>query len=47
MLDLTWKVFTSTGSIDTYLLYKEMERESIPQPEGISEEVKVLDHPIS
>ncbi|WP_077616422.1 YqzL family protein [Caenibacillus caldisaponilyticus] len=26
MLDFTWKVFCMTGNIDTYLLYKELER---------------------
>ncbi|MGV3488029.1 MAG: YqzL family protein [Tuberibacillus sp.] len=26
MLDFTWKVFCMTGSIDTYLLLKEMEQ---------------------
>lgn len=25
MLDFTWKVFCMTGSVDTYLLMKEME----------------------
>ncbi|MHA6250947.1 YqzL family protein [Oceanobacillus sp. CAU 1775] len=25
MLDTTWKVFTQTGNIETYLLLKEME----------------------
>ncbi|MDF2945669.1 MAG: YqzL-like protein [Bacillales bacterium] len=28
MLDFTWKVFSKTGSIDSYLLYKELEREN-------------------
>jgi hypothetical protein len=28
MLDFTWKVFSKTGSIDSYLLYKEIEREN-------------------
>lgn len=27
MLDFTWKVFCMTGSVDTYLLMKEMENE--------------------
>ncbi|WP_081412381.1 YqzL family protein [Tuberibacillus calidus] len=27
MIDFVWKVFCKTGSIDTYLLMKEMERE--------------------
>ncbi|MCM2677845.1 YqzL family protein [Alkalicoccobacillus plakortidis] len=28
MLDLSWKVFTNTGNLDTYLLIKELERDS-------------------
>ncbi|MDQ0254363.1 hypothetical protein J2S74_001738 [Evansella vedderi] len=27
MMDLTWKVFSMTGNIDSYLLYKEFERD--------------------
>ncbi|UOE95679.1 MULTISPECIES: YqzL family protein [Bacillaceae] len=27
MLDFSWKVFSKTGSIDTYLLMKELERD--------------------
>lgn len=29
MLDLTWKVFCMTGSVDTYLLMKEMEKDDV------------------
>ncbi|TSB46755.1 YqzL family protein [Alkalicoccobacillus porphyridii] len=28
MLDLSWKVFSHTGNVDTYLLIKELERDS-------------------
>ncbi|HLR40124.1 MAG TPA: YqzL family protein [Virgibacillus sp.] len=28
MLDLTWKLFSQTGNIETYLLLKELESES-------------------
>lgn len=28
MLDLTWKLFSETGSIETYLLMKELEDDS-------------------
>ena len=28
MLDLTWKLFSETGSIETYLLLKELEVDS-------------------
>lgn len=31
MLDLTWKIFCMTGSIDSYLLIREMEKESEEQ----------------
>jgi len=27
MVDFTWKVFCMTGSLDTYLLYKEIEKQ--------------------
>ncbi|MEB1807585.1 YqzL family protein [Alkalihalobacterium sp. APHAB7] len=27
MLDFSWKVFSMTGSVDTYLLIKELEKE--------------------
>ncbi|MBB5354522.1 hypothetical protein HNR43_000478 [Anoxybacillus mongoliensis] len=27
MLDFTWELFSRTGNIDTYLLFKELERE--------------------
>ncbi len=27
MIDLTWKVFSQTGNIETYLLMKELEEE--------------------
>lgn len=28
MLDFSWKVFSMTGNVDTYLLVKELERDS-------------------
>ncbi|WP_284140430.1 MULTISPECIES: YqzL family protein [unclassified Virgibacillus] len=28
MIDLTWKLFSQTGNIETYLLLKELEKES-------------------
>lgn len=41
MLDLSWKVFTNTGNLDTYLLIKELERDSEaengPEDTGTSE----------
>ena len=34
MLDFTWKVFTQTGNIDTYLLFKELEKEKHGGPDS-------------
>ncbi|MCB7068875.1 YqzL family protein [Caldibacillus sp. 210928-DFI.2.22] len=34
MLHFTWKVFTQTGNIDTYLLYKELSKEMEQAPEN-------------
>ncbi|WLV23591.1 YqzL family protein [Aciduricibacillus chroicocephali] len=31
MLDLTWKLFSETGSIETYLLMKELEGENVEE----------------
>jgi hypothetical protein len=28
MIDLTWKLFSQTGNIETYLLYKELSSEA-------------------
>lgn len=33
MLDLTWRLFCMTGSIDSYLLIKELENEAKELPE--------------
>lgn len=46
MLDFTWKVFSETGSIDTYLLYKELEKKSHSAPEDQEEELAELDFPV-
>jgi hypothetical protein len=41
MLDLTWRLFCITGSIDSYLLLREMEKEhSDPEPEQRSKETR-------
>ncbi|MCA1031789.1 YqzL family protein [Bacillus timonensis] len=48
MLDFTWKVFSNTGNIDTYLLFKEMEKENQEGPDLLeNEELAQLDSPIS
>lgn len=46
MLDFTWKVFCMTGSVDTYLLMKEMESgdinlQSPPTDENMNQESSV------
>lgn len=47
MLEFTWKVFSETGSIDTYLLYKELEQTSSKQLEDEEQELAILDFPIT
>lgn len=47
MLDFSWKVFSMTGSVDAYLLVKELERDSDEQQESFdSEEDNMFDAPI-
>lgn len=47
MMDFTWKVFTQTGNIDTYLLFKEMEKENQEIPGNQIEELAKIDFPVS
>ncbi|MFD2679952.1 YqzL family protein [Bacillus seohaeanensis] len=48
MLDLTWKVFSQTGCIDTYLLFKELEQDNKQDDSFLyEEEVNELDFPIT
>ncbi|WP_174730179.1 YqzL family protein [Mesobacillus harenae] len=47
MIDFTWKVFSQTGNIDTYLLFKELEKENQEIPGNQEEELAQLDFPIS
>ena len=47
MLDFTWKVFSQTGNIDTYLLFKELEKENQEIPGNQNEELAEIDFPIS
>ncbi|MDF0727210.1 YqzL family protein [Cytobacillus sp. S13-E01] len=47
MLDFTWKVFSSTGNIDTYLLFKQLEQEKEDGPDSQEEELAEMDFPIS
>jgi hypothetical protein len=47
MLDFTWRLFTKTGNIDTYLLFKEIEKELTNGAETEKEELTELDFPVS
>ncbi|MBN6888909.1 YqzL family protein [Cytobacillus horneckiae] len=47
MKDFTWKLFSHTGNIDTYLLFKELEKDNQDIPENQDEELAELDFPIS
>lgn len=47
MLDFTWKVFSQTGNIDTYLLFKELEKDNNTTPGYQEEELADIDLPIS
>jgi len=47
MLDFTWKVFTQTGNIDTYLLFKELEKETQEIPDNLDDELAIIDFPVS
>ena len=46
MINFTWNVFTQTGSIDTYLLLKELEKQNEDQSEVIKEEYKEIEFPL-
>ena len=46
MLDFTWELFTETGNVDTYLLFKEIEVERQERP-VTSEVLADIDLPIS
>jgi hypothetical protein len=47
MLDFTWKVFTQTGNIDTYLLFKELEKDTLEIPDSQDDELAKIDFPVS
>jgi DNA polymerase elongation subunit (family B) len=46
MMEFTWKVFSQTGNVDTYLLFKELEKENQEIPNNQDEELAELDFPI-
>ena len=44
MIDFSWKVFSMTGNIDTYLLIKEMEKDLNEAPmDDFEEESNTID----
>lgn len=46
MLDFTWKLFLETGNVDTYLLFKELEKEHGEIPESQDNQLTEIDFPI-
>nr|WP_295969446.1 YqzL family protein [uncultured Bacillus sp.] len=46
MLDFTWKLFLQTGNVDTYLLFKELEKENQEIPEKQDKALNEVDFPI-
>lgn len=46
MLNFTWKIFSETGSVDTYLLFKELEKENDDGPDLQEDELAEADFPI-
>ncbi|WP_110926903.1 YqzL family protein [Bacillus massiliglaciei] len=46
MLDFTWEVFSETGNLDTYLLFKEIEAERLESADGSLEEPVAENFPI-
>ncbi|MDQ0213913.1 hypothetical protein J2S13_000307 [Oikeobacillus pervagus] len=47
MLDFTWRVFSETGCIDTYLLFKELEKEQQSDPLATDDELAEADFPLT
>ncbi|KGX88909.1 hypothetical protein N784_00810 [Pontibacillus litoralis JSM 072002] len=48
MIDFTWKVFSQTGNIETYLLLKEMETTSKdPMYLDLNDQFAEIDNPLS
>ena len=46
MIEFTWNVFRQTGSVDTYLLLKELERQSDANQPVMQEENEELNIPL-
>lgn len=47
MLDFTWEIFSETGNIDTYLLYKEMDVERQERAKNSEDELASIQFPVS
>ncbi|WP_458412462.1 YqzL family protein [Schinkia sp. CFF1] len=47
MIELTWKIFSQTGNLETYLLMKEIEREFQETAENHLNQLIELDSPLS
>jgi YqzL-like protein len=43
MLNFTWDVFSKTGNVETYLLFKQLEQEHVDQKSNIEEEIADID----
>ncbi|WP_088041777.1 YqzL family protein [Bacillus sp. EAC] len=43
MLNFTWDVFSKTGNVETYLLFKKLEQEHVDQKSYIEEEIADID----
>ncbi|WP_017755821.1 YqzL family protein [Calidifontibacillus oryziterrae] len=47
MVDLTWKIFSQTGNLETYLLMKEIERERQETAKKDFNELVEIESPLS
>ncbi|WP_203361717.1 YqzL family protein [Bacillus sp. REN10] len=47
MLDFSWKVFSETGSVEAYLLYKEIQNDNEGTPFEQEHRLAELDFPIT
>jgi len=45
VIDFTWKLFSQTGNIETYLLLKEMENDTIQQKQNKNEHEDISHDP--
>jgi hypothetical protein len=43
MRDLTWELFSKTGNLDAYLLYKQVSVDIRIEPEGLKDEQEIED----